>query len=368
LFGCPIVIFGIKLKQGITTTADFNPELLNNPENIENFNTRIEISQPLINPEGFVQRSATKDYYRASEQALNRTMHYVEYEVKRTYTDLWLAHQSIETIETALKAALEALKVAKDNQEAGYLLESEVIEAELYVLDFETRLEESRNNLRQTSDRLRFLLQLDGNEILNPAASPEIPDISTTNIPGERLTDRSDFQAIAYQIAGNKKMLRASKFKFMPSLNAQFGYEWNDATIFGTGANNYLLGVSLRWTLFDGYKSISQIQEKRSAVERLSLHYEQQQAEADLNIKQASHALNVALKKKAMAERSVERSEALLELTRNRYEEGLEKTKQLLASESTLSIKKLEALEAKYVVITTAYQLEFLTEQNINQQ
>ena len=45
----PLMAFGSKLNQEILSTNDFNPELLNNPDLIQNFATKIEIQQPLIN-------------------------------------------------------------------------------------------------------------------------------------------------------------------------------------------------------------------------------------------------------------------------------------------------------------------------------
>src|SRR6056297_1215989 len=38
----PLMAFGSKLNQGIVTQSDFNPALLNNPERINNFATKIE--------------------------------------------------------------------------------------------------------------------------------------------------------------------------------------------------------------------------------------------------------------------------------------------------------------------------------------
>jgi len=45
----PLMAFGSKLNQEILTQADFNPALLNDPRTTQNFATKIEIQQPLIN-------------------------------------------------------------------------------------------------------------------------------------------------------------------------------------------------------------------------------------------------------------------------------------------------------------------------------
>jgi len=56
----PLMAFGSKLNQEILTAADFNPALLNNPSQTQNFGTKLEIQQPLINLDGVYQRKAAK--------------------------------------------------------------------------------------------------------------------------------------------------------------------------------------------------------------------------------------------------------------------------------------------------------------------
>ena len=57
----PLMAFGSKLNQEILTPADFDPALLNDPSQIENYTTKFEIQQPLINMDGIYQRKAAKN-------------------------------------------------------------------------------------------------------------------------------------------------------------------------------------------------------------------------------------------------------------------------------------------------------------------
>ncbi|MGA1340615.1 MAG: hypothetical protein ACO30S_04025 [Flavobacteriaceae bacterium] len=63
----PLMAFGSKLNQEVLTQADFNPVLLNNPDRYENFATRIEVLQPLVNLDGFLGRRAAKLKMEAME-------------------------------------------------------------------------------------------------------------------------------------------------------------------------------------------------------------------------------------------------------------------------------------------------------------
>lgn len=56
----PLMAFGSKLNQERISMADFNPDLLNNPAQVQNYATRIEVLQPLINVDGYFERRAAK--------------------------------------------------------------------------------------------------------------------------------------------------------------------------------------------------------------------------------------------------------------------------------------------------------------------
>ena len=74
----PLYAFGYKLLQRDVTTSDFDPELLNDPGNVENFNTRIQLIQPLINLDGWKERKMANINAEASNLQMQRTEEYIE--------------------------------------------------------------------------------------------------------------------------------------------------------------------------------------------------------------------------------------------------------------------------------------------------
>ena len=73
----PLMAFGTKLNQKSVTMTDFNPELLNNPESIQNLNTRIDVIQPLINLDGFYGRQAAIEKANATRWQALRFEQYI---------------------------------------------------------------------------------------------------------------------------------------------------------------------------------------------------------------------------------------------------------------------------------------------------
>ena len=63
----PLMAFGSKLNQEIVTQSDFDPARLNDPDRIDNFATKLEVQQPLVNLDGIYQRGAAKSKMQATE-------------------------------------------------------------------------------------------------------------------------------------------------------------------------------------------------------------------------------------------------------------------------------------------------------------
>src|SRR5690625_2288079 len=69
----PLMAFGFRLNQEIVTQADFDPNSLNNPSQINLFATKFEIEQPILNLDGIYQRKAAKAKWDATQLQVDRT-------------------------------------------------------------------------------------------------------------------------------------------------------------------------------------------------------------------------------------------------------------------------------------------------------
>mgnify|MGYP000117893919 CR=1 FL=1 len=101
----PLVAFGSKLNQEILTQSDFNPILLNNPYQTQNFSTVIEVKQPLFNMDAMYQRKASKIKKEATYLQVQRAKEHLILGAKKSYMDLQLAYKSVAVLEKPLQTA-----------------------------------------------------------------------------------------------------------------------------------------------------------------------------------------------------------------------------------------------------------------------
>jgi outer membrane protein TolC len=356
----PLMAFGSKLNQEILTQNDFNPALLNNPERTDNFATRFEIQQPLINIDGIFQRQAAKSKMQATQLQGQRTQDYILLEVEKAYMQLQLAHEAVSVLEKANEAALENKKLADNSFKQGYLQRSDVLSVEVRVSEVTNQLQQAKSNVQNASDYLSFLMGETTYTVWNPTDNLEAAQLVTL----EKTTlneNRSDIQAMALATDAYAKMNKADQMAFLPRLNAFGSYELYDSELFQGNASGYLVGAQLSWDLFQGGKRFGKAQKSKAELEQSRIELDQYKAQSQMEINKANRYLNDLQEQLKRSELAVEQSEEALRIRTNRFEQGLEKTTELLQSETLYSQKQLEYLQTVFEYNFAKAYLEFLT-------
>jgi len=356
----PLHAFGFKLLQQSVTVADFNPANLNNPGQVENFNTRIELMQPLINVDGWNKRKAANYQLQAADLNSNRIQDMIELEVTKTYMQLQLAYKSIHVIEKAKETSLESKKIAKNSLDQGLLHEADYLNVEVRVTEIENQLQFANSNVKNISDYLSFLIGEKNETILKPKAnlSMEVLDFNeqiNLNI------ERKDILAMQFGVDAQEQMLKSSKMSFIPKANAFANYEWNDKEVFGFGSNNYLFGLQLSWNVFGGYKNIGKIHQEKAQLEKATLNKENYIAQSELELNKAKRQFTDVKNNLTLTKKALEQSEEALRIKTNRFEQGLEKTTDLLFVETQYQQKELDYFQAIFNYNYTLAYLQFLT-------
>lgn len=356
----PLMAFGSKLNQEIISQSDFNPDLLNNPDRIENFATKIAVEQPLINMDGIYQRKAAKNKMEAGEFQSLRTQEYVMLEVEKAYMQLQLAHKAVAVLEKAKDAALANKKLADNSFRQGYLQRSDVLVVEVRVTEVDNQLQYARSNVKNASDYLAFLMNEPQGVILHPSDSLQLeslPEESFLKVPGER----ADIRAMEMATEARKKMHQADNMAFLPRLNAFGSYELYDDELFSGDANGYIAGIALSWDLLQGTKRFGKADKSKAEYEKAKLEYEQYVSKSQLELNKAKRALTDAENKLGLTGLAMEQSKESLRIRTNRFEQGLEKTTDLLMAETQYSEKELEYFQTIYEYNYALAYLEFLS-------
>ncbi len=336
----PLMAFGSKLNQKILTVADFNPDLLNDPSQIEDYATRVEIQQPLLNFDGIFQRKAAKAKWNATELQSERTQDYLTLEVEKAYMQLQLAYKTVEVLQKAHETALENKRIADNSFKQGYLQKSDVLAVEVRVTEIDNQLQYAKSNILNASNYLSVLMNADDNQILKPS---DTLSVVYHTVPTVDLSEnRTDILAMNLATEAYRQIHKADRMAFLPRLNAFGTYEMHDDEIFQGSANGYLFGAELKWNLFEGSKRFGKSQKSKADYDKSKLELEQYKSESHLELNRAKRGLEDAQNKLKLTKLALQHSEESLRIRTNRFEQGLEKTTDLLIAETQFSKKQLE--------------------------
>ncbi len=357
----PLMAFGSKLNQEILTASDFNPALLNDPDKTQNFATKIEVQQPLINLDGLYGRQAAKAKMDAFQLQTERTKEYLELEVSKAYMQLQLAYKAVQVLEKANTTAQGNLKLVDNYFKNGMLQKTDLLNVQVRVNEIANQLQYAKSNVQNASDYLAFLLNEDmTGKTFKPAENLDnaiaIETINTT------ISDsRKDIQAMQKSAEAYQKMFQSSKFEFLPRLNAFGSYELYDQHLFQTSAQGYLVGAQLSWNIFDGFKNVGKTQKAKADFEKATVETEQYKKQSQLELNKTNRQLLDAENKVNLSKLAFEQSQEAYRIRQNRFTQGLEKTTDLLMSETQMAQKELEHLQAVFEYNFTKQYLQFLT-------
>ena len=357
----PLMAFGSKLNQEALTANDFNPALLNDPSQIENYATKFEIQQPLINIDGMYQRKAAKTKMNAMALQTERTIDYLDFEVDKAYMQLQLAHKAVDVLEKALEAALANKKLADNSFKQGYLQRADVLSVEVRVIEVKNQLQNAKSNVQNASNYLSFLMNEKVDVVYQPTDSLEITILS---LDDKKISEnRADIRAM--QLASNayQTMHKADIMAFLPTLNAFGSYELYDDQIFQADANGYLFGAQLKWDLFQGSKRFGKAQKSKAEYNKSKFQYEQYVSQSQLELNKVKRMLLDAENKLKLTTLALEQSKESLRIRTNRFSEGLEKTSDLLIAETQYAQKQLEYYQTVFEYNYAQAYLQFLTKE-----
>jgi outer membrane protein TolC len=354
----PLNAFGFRLQQRSITAADFNPKLLNNPSATSDFSAKFELQQPLLNVDMLYQRKAAAKQVEVYKLLSERTKEYLCLETEKAYLQLQMAYDENKVLNEALATAKAVYKTSNDYYNQGLIQKSDLLNAELHVMNIETQVKNSQSGIHDASDMLSILMG-------RPVGVVYIVDsigITTVTIDSTDLfNERSDFKALQKGMQSYDMMIKSSKMSYLPRLNAFATWQSNDKSMLGFNANAYFAGIQLSWNIFNGNRTKNTISQQRLEKEKIAKQLDQQKSEAQLQINHARRQLSDATFFMKQQQLAVEQASEALRVLQNRYTQGLVKTTDVLMAQTQLSQQKIGYVHAVFNYNLAAASLQFLT-------
>jgi len=354
----PLNAFGFKLQQKSVSQQDFDPSILNHPGAVPDFSLQAGIQQPLLNLDMLYMRKAS--YKQAQVQHMQglRKEDHVVLQVKQTYLQLFLAQESLHVLQEALSAAKATYKFISDRYEQGLLQKYDLLNSGVQVKTIETAIAEATSNIHNLSDALSLLM----NQPAGIVYVANIPGQILEKMPGDMLPPkRADLLAMETAVQSYDWMIKSSRARHLPQLNAFANYQLHDKSIFGFGGSGYLAGIQLSWNIFSGFQTKYKIAAQTEMRKKIIAEREEQKSKSNHEIAKTIRTLNDAEFNIRQQREAVEESAEALRTIRNRFNQGLVNTAEVLMAQAQLAQQKMGLAQAEFTQYNAVIYLQFLT-------
>ena len=228
------------------------------------------------------------------------------------------------------------------------MVRSDLLRAEVLVGSLERQRIDADNATRTARSQLSYVMGTDGEIRLQDTDAWPVLDAppsleQSTDIALHR---RPDVQALEHEWQRSEAALRQAQADYLPSLRVIGQYDLNSEN-FSQAGDSYAVFVGARWNVFNGLATIGKTQEAAAQAARSRLLRDDLAARVRVQVEQAWRGLTGATRQVEVAERSQERAQENLSITRDRYAGGLARSVDVLDAVATAEQADMERLQAR---------------------
>ncbi len=357
----PIGAFGSTLRQRTIRQADFDPNHLNYPGAIGNYQGGVVVEQPLANADAWLGRRAALRASDATHASETWTRLSIRADVVRAYYGTMLATERAGMLRSAARAAHAHQAQAESMVRQGMVTKSDALLAAVRAGEIDAQLAEASGNAMTAQRQLAVLLGGDGTDLATGMAAPNVlPSADriravvrsdTTLSLGE---PRADVDAASRALEAARADAARARAAYLPRINAFARYDWNSPNRLYGGDRNWTAGVMATWSPFAGASDIADVQATSGRETSARAQMAAAQANGQLQGEQTRTDLIVALTRLSISERAVAQSAEAHRIVARKYEGGLASVTELLDAQAADTQSALAFAQARYTVIADA--------------
>ena len=355
--------FGFRLRQERFTQADFDVNALNGPQAITNFQTKLEILQPVFNGgETIYRRRQASLGVTAAERDLARGEDEVRFHTAEAYWGMVLARASLEAVQQALETARAhaAAAEARHRQETAPL--SDVLAARVRVAELREQEIVSANRVRDAADGLSLIMGLEAGADATPADALALRPVNVAldALVARALMARPDLMASRSRAEAAEKGIGAARAAYIPHLNAFVELELDSDNLLKRRGESWMAGAMVTWNVFSGFRSVGAVRAARAEAAAADAQADFRKAEAVREVRKAYREVTAASARVGVADEALRQADERLRMTGLQYQEGLVTAADLLDAETAQTHTRLRKLAALHDLNVGLARLSFV--------
>ncbi len=330
-----------------------------------NYESQIQVTQPLFNSTVFRGIGASRRYHHLAEEELQRTMSSTILEVKRSFYAVLLTKEMYEIALASFDNASDNLRNVRAAHEQGLVAEFDLLQAEVQVENIRPMVLQSENALKNSKYGLKIVLGLDQKQ--------EIDVTGEMNYAKEIIPDADEIVREAYRRNFGIRSLEIKKdvdrafidyyqSEYWPVLYAfgNYSYSGSDDRYKFQNYSSSIVGVTLSFNLFTGGRTRQRVQQARVTMHQTETQLLQYRDYVAMQVKSKINDLHRVQSILEAQERNVELAERAYSIAVVRYREGTGNQLEVQNADIALRQARTNRLNSVYDYIIARAELDHL--------
>ena len=265
------------------------------------------------------------------------------------FSNLYKARAAVALVQENLGQASQRVKDFTNLEKNGIVARNDLLKVTLQSSNIELTLLDAQSNYKIASVNMALMLGVPEQTMLiaDSASLQKKGDIKNIEEYEQlALQSRNDIGALSLRKKAAELGIKSVKTDYYPTLAATAGYIAADIPGFLTITNAINIGVGIKYNLSSLWKTKSKIEQAEARVEQYSISQDMLNDNVRLQINQAYQAYLVSQKKIEVLQKAVEQATENDRITKNKYDNALATTTDLLDADVAQLQTKLNVSNA----------------------
>jgi outer membrane protein TolC len=317
---------------------------------------------------GFKIQNSIKAYdnmYQAETASAMQTKEEVAMQVVNYYAGLYKAQKTVELLKENQKSAQQRVDDFLELEKNGIIPRNDLLKSQLQVSKVQLSLDRAISELNIVNFELASLLKMDPKTKLEIRES-DFANFLMTNIPTNEepaLANRQDLEAIRLQEKASLANIQIAKSGYYPTISLIGGYTALDLKNVITVQNAMNIGVGVSYDLSGILKNGTNVKIAESKALEIQNSGAILTDYIKIQVQKAIEDYDLALKQDLVYNQAVEQASENYRIIRDKYDNGLSDTNDLLEADVEQLGSNINKTLAKANVIQKYYELLSVTGQ-----
>ncbi|MBA3827398.1 MAG: TolC family protein [Taibaiella sp.] len=324
----------LKVKLGSSSTTTGEPQKSSTIKVDQALYGIVNVSLPLfsglrihygIESAKYLEKAAQLDADNDRQAVIENTIN--------AYSNLYKAKKSVELVNENLSRSKQRVSDFSSMEQNGLMARNDLLKAQLESSNIELSLLDAENNYKIASINMALMLGMPENtEIMPDSASLEQMQDSKNITDWEQgaLQNRKDIQALNYRHKAANAHIRSIKGEYYPGIALTGGYIAADIPNLLTITNAINGGIGLQYNIGSLWKTGAKVAQARAREQQIEANEAMLDDQVRIQISQAYQNYLLNQKKTEVYNKAVEQANENYKITKNKYDNSLVTTTDLL--------------------------------------